>query len=66
MAGVALFLCSRASSHVTGAQIMVDGGQTLAGDVSVLKHDYNPIGYVFIAIVRLEAIIFGCKWYDVD
>lgn len=31
MAGVALFLCSPASAHVTGAHIMLDGGTALAG-----------------------------------
>jgi NAD(P)-dependent dehydrogenase (short-subunit alcohol dehydrogenase family) len=29
LAGVALFLCSSASAHVTGAHIMVDGGHSL-------------------------------------
>ncbi|KAH8114189.1 rhamnolipids biosynthesis 3-oxoacyl-reductase [Phellopilus nigrolimitatus] len=31
MAGLALFLCSPASAYVTGAQILLDGGATLAG-----------------------------------
>jgi len=35
MAGVALFLCSPASAYVTGAHIILDGGQTLfAGKIS--------------------------------
>lgn len=31
LAGIALFLCSPASAHVTGAHILLDGGATLAG-----------------------------------
>ncbi|KAF8333146.1 uncharacterized protein EI90DRAFT_3145292 [Cantharellus anzutake] len=30
MAGIALFLCSRASAHITGAHIVIDGGSMLA------------------------------------
>ncbi|TDL18488.1 rhamnolipids biosynthesis 3-oxoacyl-reductase [Rickenella mellea] len=31
MAGIALFLCSPASAHITGQHIMIDGGATLFG-----------------------------------
>jgi len=31
MAGIALFLVSPASAHVTGAHIVLDGGATIAG-----------------------------------
>lgn len=31
IAGIALFLCSRASAHVTGAHILLDGGAVLVG-----------------------------------
>ncbi|KAG8217089.1 NAD(P)-binding protein [Butyriboletus roseoflavus] len=31
LAGIALFLCSPASAHVTGAHILLDGGATLSG-----------------------------------
>jgi len=30
MAGLVLFLCSPASSHVTGAHIVIDGGQLIS------------------------------------
>lgn len=31
MAGLALFLVSPAAAHITGAQIPIDGGATIAG-----------------------------------
>jgi len=30
MGGIALFLCSRAAAHITGAHIIIDGGETIS------------------------------------
>jgi hypothetical protein len=38
------FLCSEASGYITGAEILIDGGQTLHGYPRWFSADYRELG----------------------
>jgi len=44
IAGMAVFLCSEAAGYITGAEILIDGGQTLHGYPRWFSADYAEAG----------------------
>ncbi len=48
IAAMAVFLCGEATGYVTGAEILVDGGQTLHGYPRWFGADYAQVGAEWI------------------
>ena len=44
IAQMVTFLCSEASGYITGAEILIDGGQTLHGYPRWFSADYRELG----------------------
>jgi NAD(P)-dependent dehydrogenase (short-subunit alcohol dehydrogenase family) len=44
IAQMVAFLCSEASGYITGAEILIDGGQTLHGYPRWFSADYRELG----------------------